>query len=107
MKTFRSIIVLLICMGLAAPCLQAAPQWERVPYEAVVPGLEAPARIEVIAKDGYLYVTAPEPVTVKVFSIVGQLISEKKLPAGTSRLKIEARGIYIVRAGDTTLRVTI
>lgn len=63
--------------------------------------------LEITVKDGYVYVTTSKPVTIKIFSILGQLISQKQIPAGTSRTHIAARGIYILKAGTTTKRITI
>ncbi|MCC8119963.1 MAG: hypothetical protein LIP09_14630 [Bacteroidales bacterium] len=103
----RFIIVILLCWVLLVPDIEAAQQWEQVRTEIVSSDSVGADRPEVTASEGYIYVTTPRAVTVKVFSIVGQLISEVKLPAGTSRLKMGARGIYIVKAGETTLRITI
>ena len=66
-----------------------------------------PRPVEVVVRDGYIYVTTPRPASVKVLSILGQLISQQNIPAGTSRLRISARGIYILKVGSITKRVTI
>lgn len=63
--------------------------------------------IEISVKDGYVYITTTKPVTVKIFSILGQLITQKTIPAGTSRTHIAARGIYILKTDTTTRRITI
>lgn len=104
------VIFLALCLA-AAPLasLGSAPVWE------TVHGFPAPAQaddgseeaVTVTVRDGYIYVTASRPVTVRVMTILGQLISQHNLPEGTSRLKVSARGIYILKAGGQTLRVTI
>ncbi|MCC8114604.1 MAG: hypothetical protein LIP03_11580 [Bacteroidales bacterium] len=106
MKNLRIMLIGLLCLGgfLMAWC--AAPVWEVVQSEPTSEVVEAD-RVEVTVKDGYIYVSTPRAVTVKVLSIVGQLISEKNLEPGVARLKIGARGVYILKAGDATLRVSI
>ena len=88
----------------------AAPKWEEVnnpPVEVVMEAGESDTAAHSTVKDGYVYITTTEPITVKVFTILGQLISSEKIPAGTHRLKINARGIYILKIGGTTRRITI
>lgn len=62
---------------------------------------------DVWARDGYIYISAQRPVTVKIFSILGQLISQESVPAGTYRLHLASRGIYILKAGALTRRITL
>lgn len=64
-------------------------------------------RIETVVRDGYIYITTSKVINVKIFSILGQLISSTRVPAGTSRLKVPARGIYILKAGPYTRRLTV
>lgn len=62
---------------------------------------------EISVRDGWIYVTTSRPITIKIFSILGQLISQDTLPAGSFRMHVQARGIYILKAGTTTRRITI
>ena len=62
---------------------------------------------EMAVRDNFIYIAAPRPVTVKVFTILGQLISQTTLPAGIHRLPMSAKGIYIIKIGGSTRRVTI
>ena len=105
MRKICLISALALLMASPQPAAAGAPAWE------IVASAEdyafSTGKIEVEAKDGYIYVTTPRPVTVKVLSIVGRLISEKRLGAGVARIKIGTRGIYILQAGDVTLRVAI
>lgn len=64
-------------------------------------------QIDVSVKDGYVYINTPRKVTVKIFSILGQLISQEEIPAGSYRLRLASRGIYILKAGPITRRITI
>lgn len=88
----------------------ASPRWEAV---------DAPGRIftteqriesdgvDVAVSDSSIYISSQRQVTVKVFTILGQLISQGTLQAGTHRLQMSAKGIYILKIGTTTRRVTI
>lgn len=93
------------CM--AAPARAAAPQaprWETV--ETVVADL-SDERLDVTVHDQYIYVFTPRPISIKLYTILGQPVSQGSIPAGTSRIKLAARGIYILKAGDVTRRITI
>ena len=62
---------------------------------------------EIRVNEGYVYVTTSRTITVKVFSILGQLISEETIQPGISRFRLPSRGIYILKAGAITKRITI
>ncbi len=62
---------------------------------------------DVWVRGGYVYITTSRPVTVKIFSILGQLISQENVPVGTYRLQLASRGIYILKAGTLTRRITL
>lgn len=105
MRKICLILTLALFMATPQPAVAATPTWETV--STADEYAFSTGKVEVEAKDGYIYVTTPRPVTVKVLSIVGRLISEKRLGAGVARIKIGTRGIYILQAGDVTLRVAI
>lgn len=105
--------LLLITLMFAAAAAYAAgntvarPRWEvveQLPPELVEPQNE---HVEVIARDGSIYISTPRPVQVKLFTILGQLVAQAQLPASTARIHPAGRGIYILKAGSFTCRVTI
>lgn len=104
------VLILTLCMA-AAPmaALCSRPQWETVQNAPVTPPSDErnDDGVSVTVRDGYIYVTTAQPVTVRVMTILGQPISQHTLPEGTSRLKVSARGIYILKAGNRNHRVTI
>ncbi|MBD5214191.1 MAG: T9SS type A sorting domain-containing protein [Bacteroidales bacterium] len=102
-KIFAAILLLAIC---SAP-VSAQKNWEEMEREIAVAERMDGEMLEITVKDGYVYVTTSRPVTVKIFSILGQLISQKTIPAGTWRTHIASRGIYILKAGTQTKRITI
>ena len=109
----RLLALLLITLA-SALCQAASPRWEAVtspvPGSAVsevrtdLPGQDT---FEVDVRGGYIYIGVSRPSTVKVFTILGQLICQETLPPGTHRLKMTAKGIYILKTDRDTRRVTI
>lgn len=99
-------VALLLCCGTgAAVC--AAPQWEVVNAtsdESYVSA--APERLETTVRGGYLYVTTNRPVNIRLFTILGQLVSSRSLPAGTSRIRLATRGMYILKSENTARRIS-
>lgn len=90
-------------MAPAAAAPPPPPAWEAV--DTVV--AEAADDLAVSVRDQYIYVSVPRPTGVKLFTILGQPIAQATLPAGTSRFRVSARGIYILKAGSITKRITI
>ncbi len=103
----RFIAILLILVSLAASA--AVARWEvvEVPGQLFTEQRAEGDPVDVVVKDGYLYVACSKTVSVKVFTILGQLISQETLPPGTHRLQMSAKGIYILKVGSSTRRITI
>lgn len=87
----------------------ASPTWEEVasPQPSVVQSLGTDSQTEVIVRDGYIYISTHEPMTVKIFSILGQQIHQETIAAGLHRLRLNSKGIFILKAGSLTKRVTL
>ncbi len=100
-------IAAILLLALSVASVMAQKNWEEMEKDPVVAERLDGDVLEITVKEGYVYVTTSRPVTVKIFSILGQLISQKTIPAGTWRTHIAARGIYILKAGTQTKRVTI
>lgn len=83
------------------------PLWADPAPPADVPVVSDEDRLDVAVRDGFVYVTVARPVVVRVYSILGQLIVQQQVATGTTRLKVKGRGIYIVKAGAQTRRITI
>jgi hypothetical protein len=104
---------ILICMlvAITLPSISYAAQstaWEdTTSIPAVAQSLDGDNDTAIAVHDGYIYIHTDRPTTVKVFSILGQLISQETVKTGTHRLRIQSRGIYILRFGTTTRRITI
>lgn len=103
--------------ALAAATLTAAgTPWEQV--NDSLPGAtlhlgpdannaETDQGVEIFVRGGYIYIVTNHDVTARVFSILGDLIGDGQLKPGVYRMPMKARGIYIVKAGMATLRVTL
>lgn len=108
-KLFTSVILLLASTCLAGQAY-AQKQWREATGE-IQAATTAESRIsdgiEIYNKDGHIVVKLPQKSQVKVFTILGQLVSQAELNAGTSMLKINSRGIYIVKVGNVTQKVAM
>ena len=86
----------------------ASPAWEKV--GAVTTELSDAASaesVDVKIVENTIVLTLSHNTNVKLFTILGQLVDEKQLDAGTWRFPLSARGIYILKAGSVTRRITI
>lgn len=107
-----SILILLSVAFALSPTVNAAndtPQWEELSVRQTVE-CELPAQqdaVEVVVRDGAVYITASQPVKVEVFSILGQLITTRRIGEGTVRLTLRQRGVYILKAGSVTKRINL
>lgn len=105
----RKLLIILI-LGLSSLLSGAAARWEAVdaPDRMFTEMRSDPeAQAEMAVRENYIYIATPRSVNVKVFTILGQLISQSTLPAGIHRLPMSAKGIYIIKIGSSTRRVTI
>lgn len=81
--------------------------WE--PIRTVISGLKSVAQggeIEVRVGPGCLVVSTSQQIQIKVFTILGQIVSNETIPAGVSRLNL-SHGVYIVKAGDLTCKIAV
>jgi hypothetical protein len=69
--------------------------------------MEMDSEVEITVRDNYIYVWCDKTINIKIFSILGQQISHETLKPGLHRIKMASRGIYILRTGTTTRRITI
>ncbi len=83
-----------------------APVWEVVETRDPEVG-SAADDIEVVTRDNYIFITTPQPVEARVYTILGQLITTKKIAAGTVRLSLGLRGVYILKADTKTFRINL
>ncbi len=102
----RLSIVLILMMSFSILLPAATPQWEEMQRPTEIENVEHEG-LDIKTQDGYVYITTSRPVTVKIFTILGQLVSSEEIPEGTYRKKISSRGIYILKVGSITRRISI
>lgn len=108
----RRLLTILVVALWAIAASGAGPRWESVDMPPRIPPAieqrtDEGAAVSVTVSDGFIYVATSRPLPIKVFSILGQLISQDTLQPGYHRLRISARGVYILKLGSATRRVTI
>ncbi len=109
-KLFTSALFILASMSFVNKSF-AQTQWKEVSTETMQ-SQNPESRlntegVEIYNKNGNIIVKLQQKGQVKVFTILGQLISQAELNAGTSMLKINSRGIYIVKVGNVTQKVAM
>ena len=105
-RFFRNLM--LAAIASVALMADAAPAWEKVGGVATeVSDASSSDNLEVKVVDNMIVLTLSQATNVKLFTILGQLVAEKQLEAGTWRFPLSARGIYILKAGSATRRITI
>lgn len=65
------------------------------------------ALIEVSSKDGSIYIRTPRKVQVIVYTILGQIVTDRTINPGLSELKIGVRGIYLVKIEGQTQKIAL
>jgi len=112
MNTRRNIFISIVtCIAMSMPAVADATtgrNWETVKSERTgSKQIVKEAEIEIRTTKGAIIVTTSKPVQIKVFTILGQLISSETLPAGTSQLTLGSHGIFIVKTGGLTCKVAL
>ena len=107
----RRIISCLTALAIAVSAAASQRAWEEIdrypdtPSIAMLNGDQEDVRVT--TRDGYVYVAVRQASNVKIFTILGQLIVQQQLRPGNYRFRLGSRGIYILKAGSLTRRVTI
>ena len=108
MKRLRYILLTFVLSLLTATAF-AARSWESV-ERMPVPVTESVVQsddIVAVVSEGYLYITVRQRMTVRLFTILGQPVVQETLAPGTYRFRLTTRGIYLLKAGDATRRITL
>lgn len=78
---------------------------ERFPVQ--VEQTSQPDEVAVAVHEGYVYVLVRQTTHVKLFTLLGQVIVQDTLKPGIYRYKLTSRGIYLLKAGTSTRRITL
>lgn len=115
-KVYLYILTMVMAVAIIEPSnAQTTPapnQWTpaATPDESAWVLVEDPSageRIDVVVREGQIYVTTNRATQVKVVTILGQPVSVRNIPAGTMRMRLPLRGIYVLKVGETTRRINI
>ena len=109
MKRLLVILALVLTLGLENVAL-AEVQWRETNREVQGKTWNDPRSsdgIEIYGRNGIITIVTPKRINVKVYTILGQMVSQATLQAGTSELRLGSRGIYLVRIGSLTQKVAI
>lgn len=106
----RILALMVLQFAVAAMPLAAAdsriPLWETVEVRDETPTVENEP-IEITTRERQIYITTSRPVEVCVYSILGQLITKRKISPGTVRLTLGSRGVYILKTDTATRRINL
>jgi hypothetical protein len=109
MKRLLAILALSIMLGLGNMAL-AEVQWHETNREVQGKSLNDPRTsdgVEIYGSNGVITIVTTKRITVRVYTILGQMISQATLQPGTSELRLGSRGIYLVRIANITQKVAI
>lgn len=111
MKRLMLLIITLIVVSSICPLsIDAQSAWRETNRTINVPSLVDPTTtdgIEIYGIGGAIVVRTNHRIQVRVFTILGQLVTQATLPPGTNEFKVAARGIYIVKIGNITQKVAL
>ena len=77
-------------------------QWQETKH-----AVQTESDLEITGKDGVIVVRTTKRIQVRGFTILGQLVSQSVVNPGESILKVNSRGIYIVRVDNRTFKVAL
>lgn len=107
----RVLTILLTAIALTVSNMASAQMtWRETNREVTGRSLTDPKQtdgIEIYGNNGVITIKTTRRITVRVFTILGQNVSQAVLNPGTSELKIGTRGIYIVKIGNLTQKVAL
>lgn len=63
--------------------------------------------VEIYGNNGVITIKSNHKTTVRVFTILGQLVSTTSIQPGTTRIKVASRGIYIVKVDNITQKIAL
>lgn len=106
----RLFVIFTVVITLATPSIASGKvQWREISGEPPGRSLtdaRASDGVEIYQRSGAIIIKTQHTIQVKVFTILGQLVSQATLNPGTAELRLN-RGIYMVKVGNITQKVAI
>ena len=109
MKRLLAILTLVFALGLGNTALGEI-QWHETNRDIQGKTWNDPRTsdgIEIYGRNGVITVVTPKRITVRVYTILGQMVSQATLQNGSYELRLGSRGIYLVRIGNLTQKGAI
>lgn len=107
-KIKKYLILLIVVMTMATPAIAAPNKWETLKSErSDAKTVVKETEIEIKTASSTIIVTSNHNIQIKVFTILGRMISNETLSPGTNQLTLPAHGVYIVKIGNLTCKVAI
>lgn len=92
---------------LASPGLEAKG-WEKVKtFSAEAKSVVKEEGTEILAVNNTIIVSTTQPVEIKIFTILGRIVTQDSLEPGVFRYVIPAHGVYIVKTETLTCKVAV
>lgn len=105
----RRVLPVVAALLMTMPLDIAARSWDIARLDAV-PEARVVVRqtdIEVRSGRGVVYIITNKPAQVKIYSILGHLVAQSSLQAGSYRMTLNNHGVYLIKIGDLTCKVAI
>lgn len=103
MRIIITFLLLLASLGAAEAATRSWTATDRMPSQVT----EQTENVSFAVSDGHVYISLRQRTTVTLFTILGQPVVQDTLPAGTYRFRLPSRGIYLLKIGDITRRITL
>lgn len=97
-------VKILVVLALSLP---SGGVFAQSPKNEVQQEVKAIETTEIKGKDGVIVIYSPKKVQVRVFTILGQLVTQVNAVAGVTEIPIGSRGIYIVKIENRTQKVVL
>lgn len=105
---FFSLILILILAVTTVRGVNSVNGWEPVKTEIRnAKFVIKDAEVEILTAPGYIIVNTERQIDIKVFTILGRLVSAETLAPGASRLPLTTHGVYIVKVGELTCKIAL
>ena len=85
---------------------KSTPVWKEFAYIAEVANQERIDGLRIYVAHGILYLTLPAPQTVQIYNVNGMAVKILTLGPG-EHIEPLAKGIYLVRIGDTVEKILV
>lgn len=107
-KTILTIVIMLSAIAGGTSADAAVKGWESVKTErADAKTVIHETELEIKTASGVIIVNTDHAVQIRIFTILGRLVSSETVSAGRSQFQLPAHGVYIVKVGDLTCKVAV